>query len=62
MQTNVEERERLIRSILGIYTMLFGFLFVQGVVGIIIGVLGLISLVTGASGWCPIYTWLRKSP
>jgi hypothetical protein len=62
MNKNLEERERLLRTILGIYAMLVGFLFIQGIVGIILGVLGALSLLTGAIGWCPLYTWLRKSP
>ncbi len=41
--------------------MLLGFLFIQGVVGILIGVLGLVSLVTGLVGWCGIYSLLGIS-
>jgi len=55
MQPNVGERDKLLRTILGIYAMLVGFLFIQGVVGIIVGVLGLIALVTGLVGRCGIY-------
>ena len=47
MEPNVGERDKLLRTILGVYAMLLGFLFIQGVVGILIGVLGLVSLVTG---------------
>lgn len=61
MKPNIGDGERLIRVILGIYVMLVGFLFIQGVVGIILGVLGLIAFATGASGWCGVYTLLGKS-
>jgi hypothetical protein len=61
MKPNIGDGERLIRAILGIYVMLLGFLFIQGVVGIILGILGLISFATGASGWCGIYALLGKS-
>ncbi len=61
MKLNIGDGERLIRVILGIYGMLLGFLFIQGVVGIILGILGLIAFATGASGWCGIYTLLGKS-
>jgi len=61
MKPNIGDGERLIRTILGIYAMLLGFLFIQGVVGIILGVLGLIAFATGASGWCGIYALLGKS-
>mgnify|MGYP000163469729 CR=1 FL=1 len=61
MKPNIGDGERLIRVILGIYVMLLGFLFIQGVVGIILGILGLIAFATGASGWCGIYTLMGKS-
>jgi hypothetical protein len=61
LETNVGERDRLLRTILGIYGMLLGFLFIQGVLGAVIGALGAISLITGLTGWCGIYTLLNKS-
>ncbi len=61
MKPNISDGERLIRVILGIYGMLLGFLFIQGVVGIILGVVGLVTFATGASGWCGLYTLLGKS-
>lgn len=61
MEQNVGEKDRLFRTIFGVYGMLLGFLFIQGVIGIILGVLGLVSLGTGITGWCGIYTLLGKS-
>ena len=61
MKPNIGDDERLIRTILGIYVMLLGFLFIQGVIGIILGIVGLIAFATGASGWCGIYALLGKS-
>ncbi len=61
MKPNVGEKDRLYRTILGVYGMLLGFFFLQGVIGIIFGILSLISLVTGLTGWCPIYHFLGKS-
>ena len=61
MKPNVGEKERLYRTILGVYAMLLGFFFIQGVIGAILGVLGLISLVTGMTGWCAIYHLTGKS-
>ena len=61
MKPNVGERDKLLRTILGVYGMLLGFLFIQGVVGILVGVLGLVSLVTGLVGWCGIYSLLGFS-
>ncbi len=61
MKPNIGDGERLIRVILGIYAMLLGFLFIQGVVGIILGIVGLVAFATGAVGWCGIYALLGKS-
>lgn len=61
MERNVGERDRLFRTIFGVYGMLMGFLFIRGAVGIILGVLGLISLVTGITGFCGIYALLGIS-
>ena len=61
MKPNVSEKERLYRTIFGIYGMLLGFFFLQGVIGVILGILSLISLVTGVTGWCAIYQLMGKS-
>ena len=61
MKPNISDGEQLIRVLLGIYLMLLGFLFIQGVVGIILGILGFVALVTGATGWCGIYAAMKRS-
>jgi hypothetical protein len=61
MKPNVGEKERLFRTLLGVYGILLGFFFIQGVVGIIIGIISIISLFTGLSGWCLIYHLMGKS-
>ena len=60
MKPNIGDGERLIRVLLGIYMMLLGFLFIQGPIGVILGILGLVSFATGASGWCGIYAAMKK--
>jgi uncharacterized membrane protein len=60
MKQNVGEFERILRTVLGIYAMLLGFLFLQGVVGMVLGILGAISTITGVVGWCGIYALLGK--
>ncbi len=62
MKPNIGKMERLLRVILGIYAMLLGFLFVRHAVGTLIGVLGLVALVTGATGWCGLYALLKRPP
>lgn len=61
LQRNIGDVERLIRVILGIYAMLLGFLFITGLAGNLLGLVGLVLLVTGASGWCGIYTLLGRA-
>jgi hypothetical protein len=61
MKPNVGEGDRLLRAILGIYSMLLGYLFIQGAIGIIVGVLGTIALLTSLVGWCPAYELLDRS-
>jgi len=61
MKPNLSERERLLRTLSGVYAMLLGFLFIQGTAGILLGVIGLLALATGLVGWCGIYALLGKS-
>jgi hypothetical protein len=60
MKQNMKEFERILRVVLGIYAMLLGFLFLQGVIGMMLGILGAISTVTGLAGYCGIYALLGK--
>ncbi len=62
MKQNITEFERILRAALGIYAMLLGFMFIQGLAGMLLGLLGAISFVTGAVGWCGIYTLMGKEP
>jgi hypothetical protein len=62
MKQNITDFERILRAALGIYAMLLGFMFIQGLAGMILGLLGVISFVTGAVGWCGIYTLMGKEP
>ena len=58
MKQNVGSTDRLIRIVLGLILAAVGFfnLFgVGGTLGIILGIIGLVLLVTGALSWCPLY-------
>jgi hypothetical protein len=61
MKPNVGDKERLYRTIFGVYGILLGFFFLQGVIGAILGVLSLVSLFTGLTGWCALYHFMGKS-
>jgi hypothetical protein len=54
MKTNVGRTDRTIRILLGIG--LFAFFFVSGGNVRWVGLLGLIALVTGIIGTCPLYS------
>ncbi|MCG3209435.1 MAG: hypothetical protein FOGNACKC_03060 [Anaerolineae bacterium] len=47
--------DRVVRIIVGLVLVGLGFFSISGAVGVIVGILGLILLVTGAIGWCPLY-------
>jgi hypothetical protein len=47
--------DRIARILLGVILIAVGVFAVQGVAGVVLAVVGLIPLVTGAMGGCPIY-------
>ncbi|HHJ06892.1 MAG TPA: DUF2892 domain-containing protein [Anaerolineae bacterium] len=58
MNQNVGSTDRLIRIVLGLILAVVGFFHLFGVggtLGFILGIVGLILLVTGALSWCPLY-------
>ena len=55
MNQNVGSTDRLIRIVLGLILAVVGFFFVQSALGVILGIVGLVLLVTGALSWCPLY-------
>lgn len=50
--------ERFARTALGIVLLIVGFAVVGGTAGTIIGIIGLVPLLTGLVGWCPLYSLL----
>jgi len=51
--------DRIARVVLGAVLLFLGFGPVGGGWGVVLIVLGLIALVTGVTGFCPIY-WITK--
>lgn len=47
--------DRAVRVVLGVVLVALGFGVVGGTAGTVLGVVGLIPLVTGATGFCPLY-------
>ena len=47
--------DRVIRIVLGIVLVIVGFIVLKGTAGTIVGIVGLVPLLTGLLGWCPLY-------
>lgn len=62
MKRNVGSIDRVLRVIVGVVLVVVGFAVMDGSAGIVVGVIGLIPLVTGLIGWCPLYLLFKKSP
>lgn len=56
MKLNEGSTDRAIRAIAGLVLLILGLITVKGVFGIVLAVLGGVLLVTGAVGFCPLYT------
>lgn len=48
--------DRLARVAVGVVLVVVGFGVLEGAAGVVVGVVGLIPLLTGAIGWCPLYS------
>jgi len=62
MKTNEATWDRIVRVLLGLALLYIGFGgAVAGTLGIVIGVIGFIPLLTGLVGWCPLYSLFKFS-
>lgn len=60
MKVNQANWERIVRVVLGIVLLYIGFGgVVAGTWGTVAEIVGVIALLTGLSGWCPIYAVLK---
>ena len=48
--------ERVARIVLGVVLLIVGFGVMDGTAGVVIGIIALVPLITGLSGWCPLYS------
>ncbi len=51
--------ERIGRLAVGVVLLILGFTALNGILAVIAVIAGLILTVTGAVGWCPIYSLLK---
>ena len=62
MRPNIAGWDRTLRIVVGAVLLFMGWTeMVRGWPGILLIVLGLVPLVSGVTGWCPIYAWLGLS-
>ncbi len=50
--------DRAVRFVLGVVLLIVGFGLMDGTSGTVVGVVALVPLLTGLSGWCPLYALL----
>ena len=55
---NAGKYDRLARVTLGALLLAYG-LVVMGTLGIVLAIIGLVPLLTGLAGWCPLYAVLK---
>ena len=48
--------ERVTRVVLGVVLLIVGFGVMDGTGGAIVGIVAFVPLLTGLSGWCPLYS------
>jgi len=48
--------ERVARVVLGVALAIVGFVILDGTAGVVVGVLAFVPILTGLSGWCPLYS------
>ena len=62
MKTNESNIDRVIRAVAGVVLLYLGFGgFLGGALGIVADVLGVVLLLTGAVGFCPLYAMFKLS-
>ncbi len=62
MKANESSVDRIIRGILGVVLLLVAFLAVPaGALQIVLAIIGVVLLLTGAIGFCPLYRILGLS-
>lgn len=58
-QPNEGKSDRIIRAVVGVAALFFGFYYLTGVLQIVAYVVGAVMLVTALTGFCGLYSLLH---
>jgi len=61
MKLNESNIDRVIRAVVGVVLLYLGLAVLSGTLAIVMDVLGVVLLATGAVGFCPLYAMLKLS-
>jgi hypothetical protein len=61
MKLNESNTDRIIRAVAGVILLYLGFAVLGGTLAIVADVLGVVLLLTGAVGFCPLYSLIKFS-
>ena len=62
MKTNESNLDRIVRVVLGVVLLALYFMgSVSGTIGVIVLIIGVLALLTGAVGFCPLYALVKIS-
>jgi len=61
MKLNESNIDRIIRAVAGVVLLYLGFAVLAGALAIVADVIGVVLLLTGAVGFCPLYALLKLS-
>jgi hypothetical protein len=61
MKLNESNIDRIIRAVAGVVLLYLGFAVLAGALAIVVDVIGVVLLLTGAVGFCPLYALLKLS-
>lgn len=51
--------DRAFRVVLGVVLLIVGFGVMNGTAGVVVGIVAFVPLLTGLSGWCPLYALFK---
>lgn len=60
VEKNMSEAEQIIRTVIGIIILFAGYTYLTGVIQLLSYVVGAVLVITGLTGYCPVYSFFKK--